>query len=195
MAETNTPDIAAQSAPEPVLGDNLSRSESQPETPPVPAPEAEAPATKARRGRPPKTEKVEKAPEPEKPKRRGGRPPKNKAEKAPDEEKAVPSTEETAPTQEDAPTAPEQPAPPKEAPRPNGTDQIVYLNLSELHPFKNHPFGVRDDAEMRSLVESVKAGGVNQPAIVRPREGGGYELIAGHRRQAASEMAGISQTL
>lgn len=70
-------------------------------------------------------------------------------------------------------------------------EEIVYLNLSELHLFKNHPFGVRDDAEMQGLVESVKAAGVNQPALVRPREGGGYEIIAGHRRQRASELAGF----
>ena len=92
-----------------------------------------------------------------------------------------------------AKTEPEiPPAPPqsREAPRPNGQDQIVYLNISELHPFKNHPFGVRDDAEMKALVESVRAGGVNQPALVRPIEDGGYEIIAGHRRQKASEMAG-----
>ena len=44
-------------------------------------------------------------------------------------------------------------------------EEIVYLNLSDLHPFKNHPFGVRDDAEMQGLVESVKAAGVNQPAL------------------------------
>ena len=69
----------------------------------------------------------------------------------------------------------------------------MYLNLSELHLFKNHPFGVRDDAEMQELVESVKEGsaGVNQPALVRPREGGGYEIIAGHRRQRVSELAGF----
>ena len=69
-------------------------------------------------------------------------------------------------------------------------EEIVYLNLSDLHPFKDHPFGVRDDAEMKSLVESVRNGGVNQPALVRPREGGGYEIIAGHRRQMASQLAG-----
>lgn len=68
---------------------------------------------------------------------------------------------------------------------------VVYLDLSELHAFKDHPFKVREDAEMQSLVESVKTGGVNQPAIVRPREGGGYEVIAGHRRQKASELAGF----
>lgn len=64
------------------------------------------------------------------------------------------------------------------------------LDLSDLHPFKDHPFGVRDDAEMKSLVESVRNSGVNQPALVRPREGGGYEIIAGHRRQMASQLAG-----
>ena len=70
-------------------------------------------------------------------------------------------------------------------------EEIVYLNLSELHPFKNHPFSVRDDAEMQGLVESVKAAGVNQPALVRPREGGGYEIISGHRRQHAAQLAGL----
>ena len=69
-------------------------------------------------------------------------------------------------------------------------EEVVYLDLSELYPFKDHSFQVREDAEMQSLVESVKTGGVNQPALVRPREGGGYEIIAGHRRQKASELAG-----
>ena len=89
-----------------------------------------------------------------------------------------------------APAEPEQPAQPRDATRAE-KEEIVYLNLSELHPFQNHPFGVRDDAEMQGLVESVKAAGVNQPALVRPREGGGYEIIAGHRRQRASELAGF----
>lgn len=87
-------------------------------------------------------------------------------------------------------------APPPEPPAPRDAsrgekEEIVYLNLSELYPFKDHPFGVRDDAEMQGLVESVKTAGVNQPALVRPREGGGYEIIAGHRRQRASELAGF----
>ena len=69
-------------------------------------------------------------------------------------------------------------------------EKIVYINLDELFPFKDHPFGVRDDAEMQALVESVKTGRVNQPALVRPREDGGYEIIAGHRRHKASELAG-----
>lgn len=87
-------------------------------------------------------------------------------------------------------------APPPEPPGPRDAsrgekEEIVYLNLSDLYPFKGHPFGVRDDAEMQGLVESVKTAGVNQPALVRPREGGGYEIIAGHRRQRASELAGF----
>ena len=95
-----------------------------------------------------------------------------------------------APVKAAAPVATEQPPAPRDATR-GVKEEIVYLNLSELHPFKNHPFGVRDDAEMQGLVESVKAAGVNQPALVRPREGGGYEIIAGHRRQRASELAGF----
>ena len=58
----------------------------------------------------------------------------------------------------------------------------------QLHAFKNHPFEVRDDEEMRAMVSSVKDKGVTQPAIVRPREDGGYEIVSGHRRQKASEM-------
>ena len=94
-----------------------------------------------------------------------------------------------APATAKAPAATEQP-PPRDATR-GVKEEIVYLNLSELYPFKNHPFSVRDDAEMQGLVESVKAAGVNQPALVRPREGGGYEIISGHRRQHAAQLAGL----
>lgn len=85
-----------------------------------------------------------------------------------------------------------EPSTPRDATR-SVKEEIVYLNLSDLHPFKKHPFGVRDDAEMQGLVESVKATGVNQPALVRPREDGGYEIIAGHRRQRASELDGFAE--
>ena len=98
--------------------------------------------------------------------------------------KAAP--ENAAPNLQEAPA----PAAPRDATRTE-KEEIVYLNLSELRPFKNHPFGVRDDAEMQGLVESVRASGVNQPALVRPTEDGGYEIIAGHRRQRASELAGF----
>ncbi len=81
---------------------------------------------------------------------------------------------------------------PKEAPRSEKPEQITYLKLSDLHAFKDHPFQVRDDEEMRAMVESVKDKGVTQPAIVRPREGGGYEIVSGHRRQKASQLAGYT---
>ena len=89
-----------------------------------------------------------------------------------------------------APT-PKEPEKPKDAPR-RGKEQIVYIKLNELHAFKNHPFEVRDDEEMRAMVSSVKDKGVTQPAIVRPREDGGYEIVSGHRRQKASELAGYA---
>ena len=79
----------------------------------------------------------------------------------------------------------------KEAPRPGKEEQIVYIKLSELHAFKNHPFQVRNDEEMKAMVSSVRDKGVTQPAIVRPREDGGYEIVSGHRRQKASELAGF----
>ena len=118
-----------------------------------------------------------------------GRPPK--AEKAAPEQTKPPKAGKThaAPEEKAAPPAPEVPPTPRDATRAE-KEEIVYLDLSDLHPFKDHPFGVRDDAEMKSLVESVRNGGVNQPALVRPREGGGYEIIAGHRRQMASQLAG-----
>ena len=117
------------------------------------------------------------------------RPPK--AEKAAPEQAKPPKAGKThaAPEEKAAPPAPEVPPTPRDATRAE-KEEIVYLDLSDLHPFKDHPFGVRDDAEMKSLVESVRNGGVNQPALVRPREGGGYEIIAGHRRQMASQLAG-----
>ena len=133
-------------------------------------------AAKPRRGRPPKADKA--APDKAKPQ------PRDKMSQS------KPSAGKDAPATAEAPAATEQPPAPRDAAR-GVKEEIVYLNLSELHPFKNHPFGVRDDAEMQGLVESVKAAGVNQPALVRPREGGGYEIIAGHRRQRASELAGF----
>ena len=68
--------------------------------------------------------------------------------------------------------------------------QIVEIPLSELHTFNNHPVRVVDDENMEEMVESVKEYGVLVPAIARPRAEGGYELISGHRRKHASELAG-----
>lgn len=69
-------------------------------------------------------------------------------------------------------------------------EKIVELPLTELFPFKDHPFKVVDDEAMFDTVESVKKYGVLVPAIARPREEGGYEIVAGHRRHRASELAG-----
>lgn len=70
------------------------------------------------------------------------------------------------------------------------TEHVQEIPLSELHPFKNHPFKVLDDEAMQKTVESIKEYGVLTPAIARPRTEGGYELISGHRRHHASELAG-----
>ena len=71
-----------------------------------------------------------------------------------------------------------------------GGETVQEVPLSELFPFKNHPFQVRDDEAMQKTVESIARRGVLSPAIVRPRREGGYEIIAGHRRKHGSELAG-----
>ncbi len=71
-------------------------------------------------------------------------------------------------------------------------EQIVELSLKQLHPFKNHPFRVRDDEAMSRTVESVKEYGVLTPGIARPLAKGGYEIVAGHRRKHACELAGLA---
>ena len=70
-------------------------------------------------------------------------------------------------------------------------ERLQYIPLSALYPFPDHPFSVKDDDSMQETVESVKERGVLQPAIARPREGGGYELVSGHRRKRACELAGL----
>lgn len=140
--------------------------------------EPEAPAKKTGRGRTPKTDKPAKEAPPE------------KAPKAEKTAKAPKAAKKPAPAKEAAPP-PEKPPEPREAPRSGEKEEIVYIKLSELHPFKDHPFQVRKDEEMAAMVESVKDKGVTQAAIVRPREGGGYEMVSGHRRQMASELAGF----
>ena len=69
-------------------------------------------------------------------------------------------------------------------------EKIQEIPLSELHPFKNHPFKVKDDEAMMETADSVRQYGVLVPAIARPDPEGGYELVAGHRRHRASELAG-----
>ena len=70
-------------------------------------------------------------------------------------------------------------------------EQIQQIPLPELYPFKDHPFRVVDDDRMMETVESIKEYGVLVPAIARPLEEGGYEIIAGHRRKRACELAGL----
>ena len=70
-------------------------------------------------------------------------------------------------------------------------EKVQQLPLDQLFPFPDHPFQVRDDEEMQKMIESVKEYGVLTPLIARPRPEGGYEIIAGHRRKRACELAGI----
>ena len=83
---------------------------------------------------------------------------------------------------------PKQPAPQASA---QTAEQILRVPLTELHPFPDHPYGIREDQAMQDTVDSVKQNGVLVPAIVRPRAEGGYEIVAGHRRKLASERAGL----
>lgn len=69
-------------------------------------------------------------------------------------------------------------------------EKVIDIPLTDLHPFKNHPFKVTDDESMLETAESITKHGVLVPVIARPREEGGYELISGHRRKRASELAG-----
>ena len=164
---------------------------------PVPSKEAgskqeEQSQSPKRRGRPPKADKEKTASPgqkeaPSKKDKAAQKPaPAKKPEKAPKAPKPAKATPEVK-----APVQAETPAAPAEAPRPGKEEQIVYIKLSELHAFKNHPFQVRNDEEMKAMVSSVRDKGVTQPAIVRPCEDGGYEIVSGHRRQKASELAGF----
>ena len=70
-------------------------------------------------------------------------------------------------------------------------EQVQQIPIEELFPFKNHPFKVLDDESMQRTVESVEQYGVLSPLIARPRPEGGYEIISGHRRQHAAQLAGL----
>lgn len=73
----------------------------------------------------------------------------------------------------------------------SSVEKVQEIALSELFPFKDHPFKVLDNEDMQKTVESIQQFGVMTPAIARPREDGGYELISGHRRHHACELAGL----
>ena len=70
-------------------------------------------------------------------------------------------------------------------------EKVRNIPLSELHPFRDHPFRVVDDEKMEETVESIREYGVLVPIIVRPKEEGGYEIVSGHRRCHASKIAGL----
>ena len=185
------------------------------ETPETPQPANTEEPKKPRRGRPPKAEKA--ATENQKAEKsawaRKGRPPKadkaapgeatptkrdklSRSGKKAAEVKAAPEPEKAPP--ENAAPAPEQ-APPEPAapPRPVEEGKLVYLKLSEMHPFhtfRPHPFKVRDDAKMQETVASIKANGVMVPGLARPeKDGNGYEIVAGHRRHHGCELAGLEE--
>ncbi len=75
----------------------------------------------------------------------------------------------------------------------SGVEQIINAPLAELYTFKDHPFRVEDDEKMEETTESIRQYGVLVPGIARPRAGGGYEIIAGHRRKRGSELAGKTE--
>ena len=144
-------------------------------------------AAEPRRGRPAKADKAapDKAPPP-KVRDKGSR---SGNAKAPVDKGGSISTAASA--QEQAPAAPTPP------PRPVEEGKIIYLELSELHPFhtfRDHPFKVEDNAAMTDLVGTIKEHGVMTPATVRPeKDGSGYEIVAGHRRHRGSELAGLDE--
>ena len=72
-------------------------------------------------------------------------------------------------------------------------EKVVKLNPAEISDFPNHPFQVRQDEDMAEMVESIKKYGVLVPALVRPKEDGSYEMVAGHRRKFAAALAGIAE--
>ena len=75
----------------------------------------------------------------------------------------------------------------------SSVEQIINAPLADLHTFKDHPFRVVDDEKMEETTESIRQYGVLVPGIARPRKGGGYEIIAGHRRKRGSELAGKTE--
>ena len=77
--------------------------------------------------------------------------------------------------------------------QPEASEVIQKLKLSDLVPFKNHPFKVKDDEDMDKTVDSIRQFGVLNPVIVRPQENGTYEIVSGHRRRHASELAGLEE--
>ena len=165
-----------------------------------PAPETKTPATD-KTGKEPKAEKPKKPSRPPKDGKPDKTPVTDKAVKQPKDQKA----EKQAATvgggkasgknsaKSELPPAPYEtypPPAPRDATRPGGDETITYLQHDDLHPFKGHPFQVREDDAMKTLTASVYDRGIDQPVLVRPRDEGGYEIVSGHRRQHAAQLAG-----
>lgn len=72
-------------------------------------------------------------------------------------------------------------------------EKVTMVPLDALHPFRNHPFKVVDDEKMMDTAQSIREHGVLVPAVVRPLESGGYELVSGHRRKRGCELAGLAE--
>lgn len=70
-------------------------------------------------------------------------------------------------------------------------ERVQEIAANELQPFRNHPFQVKNDEEMKRLCDSISEYGILTPLIARPKDGGGYEIISGHRRKAAAEILGL----
>ena len=88
---------------------------------------------------------------------------------------------------------PESKAAPKKSRADTGGEKVIEIPLAELHPFKNHPFKVKDDDAMMETADSIRQYGVLVPVIARPSPEGGYEIIAGHRRHHGGTRAGLEE--
>lgn len=154
---------------------------------------------KPKRGRPPKAKtgpEADKTGETGKP--RKGRPPKDKGKTTGGKgQRDKVSQGKTGPEQSPAGGGSVAPVGSESAPRPIEDAKVVYLKLSELHPFhtfRQHPFKVVDDAAMKELAGLIREQGVITPATVRPeKDGNGYEIIAGHRRHHSCELLGLEE--
>jgi len=80
---------------------------------------------------------------------------------------------------------------PEKENKPRETEQVHNIPLSEIRPFHNHPFKISDDELMQQTVDSIMQVGILNPVIIRPDPGGGYEMVSGHRRMRAAEIAGL----
>lgn len=155
------------------------------------------PDPKVTSGAPDKGKEGEKPAEPPKatpdPKATGGTPDKDKKGEKPAEPPEVtsdPKAPDATPTRDNGEEIPKDFTLP--ITKEGQSEIITTMKISDIHPFEGHPFYVKDDKDMDDLVESVKKFGVLEPAVVIPRKEGGFEMVSGHRRHRACELAGIA---